>query len=132
MKSWFTGKSKDAINDVYVVFTFNNARIVVNPPEIERMKWEGAHIVAKNPDLSAVQGFSPQYWKFVSGRVVPLAYAERVARSEHIEAFGVVNEFMPYVEQSAWKKTKALLKVYASKGIVVFLSLAVGYVVGHL
>jgi hypothetical protein len=132
MKSWFTGNPKDAINDFYVVFTFNNARIVVNPPEIERMKWEGAHIVAKNPDLSAVQGFSPQYWKFVSGRVVPLTYPERVARSEHIEAFGVVNDFMPYVEQSAWKKSKAFFKVYGSKSVVAFFATTLGYLLGRL
>jgi len=132
MKAWITGNPKDAKLDTYVVFTLNNARIVVNPPEIERMKWEGAHIVAKNPDLSAVQGFSPQYWKFVSGRVVPLTYAERVARSEHIEAFGVVNEFMPYVEQSAFKKAKAIAKVNWVKALALTGATLLGYVVGHL
>lgn len=132
MKSWFTGKPEDAKLDTYVVFTFNNARIIVNPPEIERMKWEGAHVVVKNPDLSAVQGFAPQYWKVVSGRIVPLSYSERVARSEHIEAFGVINEFMPYVEQSTLKKAKAIAKVNWVKAVALTGAALIGYVVGHI
>jgi hypothetical protein len=132
LKSYFTGKNTDAKLDEYVVFTFNNARVIVNPPEIERMRWEGANIVVKNPDLSAVHGFAPQYWKVVSGRVVPLSYGERVARSEHIEAFGVVNQFMPYIEQSTWKKARALARVHWFKTILLIGSTTIGYVVGHL
>jgi hypothetical protein len=126
MKTFFTGNPKDEKPDEYVVFTFNNARIVVNPTDQERLAWEGAHIVVKNPDLSSVAGFAPQYWKVVSGHVVPLTYGERVVRSEHIESMGAINCFMPYIEQSTWVKTKAIAKVHGLKAILTILAAALG------
>lgn len=133
MKMWF--EKPEEKNDFYVVFTFNNARIVHNPKDSERVTWEGAHLVAKNPDLSKVAGFSPQYWKLKDGEVVPLSYLERVARSEHIVANGAINEFMPYIEQSMVKKSKAFARVYWAKALagafIAGLSMLITMLINH-
>lgn len=46
-----------------VIFTQNNARILVNPPDLSKFdKKENAFV---NPDLSLVTGIEPQFWKLI-------------------------------------------------------------------
>lgn len=50
-----------------VIFTENNARILVNPEKIEEFDSKPNAFV--NPDLSLVKGIEPQFWKYLKGKV---------------------------------------------------------------
>ena len=59
-----------------IIFTNNNARILVNPPEVEVFQDKPNAYV--NPDLRFVKGVSPEHWKQVSGPAMPLDDAIRL------------------------------------------------------
>jgi len=46
-----------------VVFTENNARILINPPNLEAFDNKPKSII--NPDMSLVCGVDPQFWKLI-------------------------------------------------------------------
>lgn len=65
-----------------VVFTTNNARILVNPPDAESLV--GLPGVLVNPDLSHVRHVPLEYWApdYENNRVVPLSEDERIPRAK--------------------------------------------------
>lgn len=78
-----------------VVFTRNNARILINPPEGELRRLRVLPNVVVNPDLSRVAGFPPHYWKLVGGAVFPLDAIERAKRDREHDQHGVDNFIGP-------------------------------------
>lgn len=60
-----------------VIFTPNNARIL---PGVDPALYKDAANAVINPDLSAVRGVAPHYWKWDGERVLPMGEAERAAR----------------------------------------------------
>lgn len=63
-----------------VIFTENNARILVNPLNVERFKEMPNAVV--NPDLQHVKNIPPHFWKLTeSGNIVPMSDEEKKAKS---------------------------------------------------
>lgn len=62
-----------------VVFTQNNARILVNPPDLT--KFDGKPNTFINPDLSLVTGVEPHFWKLLqSDQPIDLNSAHRLRK----------------------------------------------------
>ena len=80
-----------------VVFTRTNARILVNPTELEYKTYKNSVI---DPDLSAVKSVPPHFWKLVDGKVMPMSEAEMKARLDEIAQHGVDNTVK---RLSSWK-----------------------------
>ena len=59
-----------------VVFTENNARILINPSNIEAYKDKPKASV--NPDLSLVNGVDPHFWKLIDYDFIELTDAVRI------------------------------------------------------
>jgi len=72
-----------------VVFTSNNARILVNPPNVDEFLGKPNAFI--NPDLSEVIGTPPHFWKVVDGKIVPMSRPEKLARLKLHAANGVDN-----------------------------------------
>lgn len=86
--------------NIVVCFTANNARILVNPENIEAYKnMPGAHI---NPDLTGVLGVPPHFWKEDSGLIVAMSRSERRVRLASIMATGLDNEVADPLEGKRW------------------------------
>lgn len=75
---------------IAVVFTTNNARIMVNPEKLGALK--GRFNVMIDPDLSHVGGVDPHYWKVVRGEIRPMNNWEAELRRLHVEKFGADND----------------------------------------
>ena len=76
-----------------VIFTSNNARILINGDPAE---YPGALL---NPDLSAVKGIAPHFWKLEDGKIVPMSGEEQSARLKDHEERGVDNNVNPIREE---------------------------------
>ena len=76
-----------------VVFTSNNARIVVNPSILQKLALKDKKNVVINPDLSLVKGVAPHFWKLSDDgkMVVEMTRPEKLVRLASHEAFGVDN-----------------------------------------
>lgn len=59
-----------------VVFTQNNARILVNPQQIDVFYKRNNALV--NPDLTFVEGVEPHHWKLINRSRIPVADAVRL------------------------------------------------------
>lgn len=59
-----------------VVFTQNNARILVNPQQIDI--FYKRHNALVNPDLMFVDGIDPHYWKLINRSRIPISDAVRL------------------------------------------------------
>ena len=86
-----------------VVFTENNARILINPSP---MPQAGPRVFI-NPDLSAVRGVAPHFWKVAHGKIVPMSRPEKALRLQHIASNGAINN--PDIKSSFLSKTKTFL-----------------------
>lgn len=72
-----------------VVFTENNARIL-HVDDISHLEpHPSIHI---NPNLKAVEGLPPHFWKVVDGKIVSMGGNERLQRLKHIEQYGCKND----------------------------------------
>lgn len=60
-----------------VVFSDSNARVIYG---IAKDALVGAKNIVTNPDLSAVKGLPPHYWKLSDGKVVSMSDDEKRAR----------------------------------------------------
>ena len=79
------------MNDFFVIFTENNARIYKGKPE------RSSENILVNPDLSRVKGIPPHLWKRVGNEIHPMSDDESLSRLKHIDNFGVSNaEAEPY------------------------------------
>jgi hypothetical protein len=98
-----------ASKDFIVVFTQNNARIIMGGG----MGAVGqSDKVVSNPDLSAVRGIPPQYWKIVSGKVVPMSIPERASRDKQIDkASSGINPILAehFAKRQKWQVIQAAL-----------------------
>lgn len=83
--------------NVVVIFTENNARIKVNPPDIGTLSMLDNCVI--NPDLQYVKGVSPHHWKRVGQKIVPMNSIERVFRDRDIERRGAIND----IYSKEWK-----------------------------
>lgn len=72
-----------------LVLTRNNARLLVNPPDIKALLQRPG--VLLNPDLSAVKGIAPHFWKLVDGKIVEMTRVEKVSRLADIALVGADN-----------------------------------------
>ena len=72
---------------ILVVFTPNNARVLVNA---DPGNYPDALV---NPDLSAVRAEPPHFWKLKDGKIVPMNRFEKRARLMDHKLSGVVNDF---------------------------------------
>lgn len=63
--------------NIVVVFTSNNARILVNP-DVSKIK-PGPNVLV-NPDLSAVKRVPPHFWKLENGQVREMTPDEKADR----------------------------------------------------
>lgn len=94
---------------VWVVFTRNNARLIVNPAS--ESVFEGNPNAFKNPDLSSVQGVPPHQWKLEGAQIVPMTPAEVELRHRDIEKNGVDNSLViPFNPLTIWQKIIKYLK----------------------
>ena len=83
-----------------VIFTTNNARILVGADPAD---YPGALV---NPDLSAVKGIAPHFWKLADGRIVPMSASEKQARLAEHAAHGVDNDAEKYRVAAAASKVE--------------------------
>lgn len=67
-----------------VLFLEDNARIVVTR---DADPYRGIPNVLIDPDLSAVKGHPPHYWKLLGGRVVPITNEEKIIRDAKLKKF---------------------------------------------
>lgn len=75
-----------------VVFTKNNARILTNPENFsEYIHFPNA---VPDPNLLAVKGIPPHFWKLEEGLIVPMTSEEKEKRIQAIEQEGVNNEII--------------------------------------
>lgn len=100
------------MKDVVVVLTRNNARLIVNPSDLD--KFLGKQNVFINPDLTDLKGVPPHFWKAQRGRLVPMNALERRFRIRDIEKNGSENwiELIP-LPAPFWTRRKVLISVIA-------------------
>lgn len=72
-----------------VIFTKNNVRICVNPPNISELKTYPNVVV--DPDLSAVRSLPPHLWRLSRGKVEPMSLLQQEIRKGHIARHGLDN-----------------------------------------
>lgn len=65
-----------------VVFTADNARILVNPEDAA--SYAGLKVIT-NPDLSAVSGLAPHFWKLEGDKIISMTRPEKLARLEQLK-----------------------------------------------
>lgn len=70
-----------------VVFTTNNARILINPPDLLPFVQMPNAVI--DPDLSSVVGVAPHHWKLTNGKIQSMRDYEITARDAHIKNNGV-------------------------------------------
>ena len=88
-----------------VVFTKNNARIFINPPDEYLAFFKTLPNAIINPDLSSISGFGPESWKLEKGKIVVKNAAERQGTWHDIAVNGADNEVK--LVPMGWKhKTK--------------------------
>ncbi len=73
-----------------VVFTENNARILINPEHIELYADMPNAVI--DPDLSGVVKVPPHLWKLQDGKIVKMGLRESINRIKHIDANGANND----------------------------------------
>jgi len=74
---------------IVVVFTDNNARVLVNPLDLKA--FEGAANAVINPDLWELRGIPPHFWKLVEGKILPMTPEECAARQSQLDKSGADN-----------------------------------------
>lgn len=85
-----------------VVFTKNNARVLINPPHLGALKKR--HNVLINPDLTRVLGCPPHLWKIVKGEIWPMGHAERLARERVLELTEADNDHEAALMLTKWER----------------------------
>lgn len=114
-----------------VVFTSNNARILVNPADLDY--WRSREDALIDPDLSAVKAIPPHYWKRgEGGAVLPMDAEERKARDADIAANGAdcdtrPPEAKPQIEAEPQRSKAGYYPLAAAFA----LGLLLGSLVGH-
>jgi hypothetical protein len=99
-----------------VVFTENNARILINPYNLDQFRAMPNAVI--DPDLSHVRGISPHFWKNDEGRIVPMSESERAERLKHLVAHGsdnVISISAARPRRPLWQVLEPV--VYAVSGI---------------
>lgn len=83
------------MKNVIVVFTKNNARVLVNPEKFPKDNY------ILNPDLSLVKGIPPHLWKLnKDGQIIPMKGQEIHNRLVDIEKHGSDNDIKLAQENS--------------------------------
>lgn len=72
-----------------VVFTKNNARVLVNPSFKEIKAYQPNSVL--NPDLSKVKAVPTHLWKLKDGAIIPMSDHEAKMRESDIKLHGVDN-----------------------------------------
>lgn len=75
---------------IVVVFTENNARILTNPDNIKF--YESLSNAIVDPDLKAVEGLPPHYWRLENGKVLPMSEEHKQIINDHHAEYGVIND----------------------------------------
>lgn len=74
---------------IAVTFTKNNARVLLNPPDLSALLQHRLAIV--DPDMSHVKDVPPHFWKFECGMLFPMNLEEQAVRLKAIKEEGVDN-----------------------------------------
>lgn len=101
------------VKNFVVLFMDYNARIIVNPKDIEEYRKLPNALV--NPDLSRVKGVPPHLWRLSkSGNVMPLVGRAAQEREALIKKHGI-NKFTPPVfpikEKPLWRKVLGVFRI---------------------
>lgn len=78
------------MKDKVVVFTENNARILINPQDLKAFENKTSAFI--NPDLAFVKGLEPHYWKLLNTDSLKLQDAKALLNS--------INEEVDWTEES--------------------------------
>lgn len=108
-----------------VVFTTNNARIIKDHPDMEKILATRDCVI--DPDLEAVRGIAPHFWKLVDGKVLPMNEREQKARLAHHEAHGVDNDVSPKQKSVAVDSGKSWMPWYLWAGTAAAAAAAAWY-----
>lgn len=108
-----------------VVFTRNNARILVNHKP--RLGYNPTSRVVFQPDLSLVRGVPTHYWKLDSGQIVEMSPTEKRRRNIHIKLYGIDNNAEKELYPSS---NKLLLPLIIMTALVIILLGAIIYMKG--
>ena len=92
-------KTNNSLVSKVVVFTSNNARILVNIPRKELVT---LRTYLENPDLTKVKGVPPHFWKLVNNKIVPMNDFEQSQRRSAIERSGIDNNPYKLMKISVW------------------------------
>lgn len=103
-----------------VVFLENNARIIKDQSEIERVK--GWSNVLLDPDRSKVERLHPHFWKMGNDEVLPMSAMEQKIRLGSIEQNGIDNSIVKL-------STKKVAKQFPFVAVFCILALIVAVVV---
>lgn len=102
----------------YVVFTSNNARIIKNPPtELEKAILELPEFFL-NPDLTAVKGYAPHFWRVKDGKIAPMHPDEWIPRRLDLIENGAQNDIFLGKERSKMRRYKYQARKHANKIIL--------------
>lgn len=63
-----------------VIFTPNNARVLVNPPNFDALKALPNALVIRDGDLASLRGVPPHLWKMEEGKIAIMTELEQIAR----------------------------------------------------
>ena len=84
--------------NIVVIFTENNARVLINPENVE--VYHNLPNAVVNPDLSAVYKVPPHLWELKDGKVVKKGLRDSINRIKHIDKHGSNNNLgsLPQLE----------------------------------
>jgi len=89
-----------------VVFTENNARVLVNPPDLDA--WRKRKDALVDPDFGRVAHLAPHFWKCdESGHLSPMTEEERNARISHHAENEVMNRHVIHDHRPAVLRHKS-------------------------
>jgi len=108
-----------------VVFTRNNARVLVNHKP--RLGYNPTNRVVLQPDLSLVRGVPTHHWKLDSGQIVEMSPVEKRRRNIHIKLYGIDNNVDKELYPSS---NRLLLPLIIMTALVIILIGAIVYMKG--
>lgn len=113
-------------NNIVVMFTDNNARVLRNPINLEYLKTLDNVLV--NPNLSKVTGIPPHLWAKEGDSIRAMSEEESIERHKHHEVHGVLNDIhKPFVPEQVIVERVVVQEPIKSK---IYQACIVGFVIG--
>ena len=118
--------------DRYVVFTTNNARVLVKPDKELTAKIKSNGNYLKNPSFEAVRTTPPHFWVKSGKDLLPMTQEQRLERIKYVDNLGADNYLWSRMDKSLVRRVRYASESRGHIPIILAVCIFIGFLLGKL